>query len=243
MIQRYNDAMAIVLETGFPDFFVTFTCNPEWPEIVECIESYQETCYRPDIESRVFKLKLDELINDITEKQLFGVPIAFVYVIEFQKRGHPHAHILLTLRTEDKPKTAEIIDQFISAQIPDPNTDPVLYELVKKNMIHGPCISTSACMQKKNKCSKGYPKEFCQETRLVANQFPLYCRPFNGRIVTKKCRGENNQFVDMDFDNRWVVPYNRYLLLKYRAHINVEICGTLHAVKYLYKYIYKGIFI
>ena len=38
-------------------------------------------------------------------------------------------------------------------------------------------------------------------------------------------------------DNRWVVPYNKYLALKYQCHINVELCLT---VKYLYKYVYKG---
>ena len=36
------------------------------------------------------------------------------------------------------------------------------------------------------------------------------------------------------------VPYNPSLLLKYNAHINVEICSTVSAVKYLYKYVYKG---
>lgn len=35
-------------------------------------------------------------------------------------------------------------------------------------------------------------------------------------------------------------PYNRALLYKYRSHINVEVCSTLYAVKYLHKYIYKG---
>jgi hypothetical protein len=41
-------------------------------------------------------------------------------------------------------------------------------------------------------------------------------------------------------DNRWVVPYNRALLLKYNAHINVEVCGSIYAVKYLHKYVHKG---
>lgn len=40
-------------------------------------------------------------------------------------------------------------------------------------------------------------------------------------------------------DNCWVVPYNAYLLAKFDCHINVEICLTIKAVKYLYKYIYK----
>jgi hypothetical protein len=41
-------------------------------------------------------------------------------------------------------------------------------------------------------------------------------------------------------DNGWVVPYNPYLVLKYNAHINVELCSTIKSVKYLYKYVYKG---
>jgi hypothetical protein len=53
---------------------------------------------RPDIVARVFKQKLDALIQDIQTNHIFGVPVAYVYVIEFQKRGLPHAHILIILR-------------------------------------------------------------------------------------------------------------------------------------------------
>ncbi|KAF5479505.1 hypothetical protein F2P56_000317, partial [Juglans regia] len=51
--------------------------------------------------------------------------------------------------------------------------------------------------------------------------------------MTVKVRGK-------DLDNRWVVPHNPYLLAKFDCHLNVEICSTIKAVKYLYKYIYKG---
>lgn len=37
-------------------------------------------------------------------------------------------------------------------------------------------------------------------------------------------------------DNRWVVPYNPYLVAKFDCHINVEICPTIKAVKSIYIY-------
>jgi hypothetical protein len=46
--------------------------------------------------------------------------------------------------------------------------------------------------------------------------------------------------ADFEIDNRWVVQYNPYLLLKFNCHINVEICSSIKCVKYLYKYLFKG---
>ncbi|OWZ18060.1 Helitron helicase [Phytophthora megakarya] len=39
--------------------------------------------------------------------------------------------------------------------------------------------------------------------------------------------------------NKWIVPYSPYLSQKYSRHINVE-CATNKAIKYIYKYVYKG---
>ena len=41
-------------------------------------------------------------------------------------------------------------------------------------------------------------------------------------------------------DNCWVIFYNLYLTRHFKAHINVEICSFVQAIKYIYKYIYKG---
>jgi hypothetical protein len=37
-----------------------------------------------------------------------------------------------------------------------------------------------------------------------------------------------------------VVPYNPYLSLLFNCHINVEVCTSVAAIKYLHKYVYKG---
>ena len=41
-------------------------------------------------------------------------------------------------------------------------------------------------------------------------------------------------------DNRWIVPYNPFLSLRYNCHINIEKCTLPTAAKYLYKYMKKG---
>ena len=40
--QNYQDAMAICRWDGYPDLFLTFTCNPKWPEINEMQNLYHK---------------------------------------------------------------------------------------------------------------------------------------------------------------------------------------------------------
>ncbi|KAL3626703.1 hypothetical protein CASFOL_029446 [Castilleja foliolosa] len=77
MIQNYQDAMAICRSVGYPDLFITFTCNPNWPEIVRFLDARNlRTEDRPDIICRVFKIKLNELIRELRQDQLFGKVVA-----------------------------------------------------------------------------------------------------------------------------------------------------------------------
>nr|XP_047146315.1 uncharacterized protein LOC124819141 [Hydra vulgaris] len=159
--------------------------------------------------------------------------VTHVQVIEFQKHGLPHAHILLHLANDDKLETSQDIDNLTCAEIPDPIVNCELYDIIKTCMIHGPCgilNSNSPCM-KDGVCSKKYPKDFNANTVAVHNGYPRYRRRDNGLVINIK--GNN-------VDNCWVVPYNPWLSKKYQAHINVEACMSVKAVKYLYKYIYKG---
>ncbi|XP_020090993.1 uncharacterized protein LOC109712000 isoform X3 [Ananas comosus] len=234
MIQNYQDAMAICKWAGYPDLLITFTCNPKWPEMTKfTVDRGLKPEDRPDIMCRIFKIKLDELIRDLKKKQFFGKVKAVVYTIEFQKRGLPHAHILLFLNAEDKYPTGDDIDKIISAEIPNKHKHPVLYEAVQNFMIHGPCgIShkSSPCM-KDGKCSKYFPKRFNSGTVIDDDGYPIYKRRDDGSTVEKN---------DVLLDNRFVVPYNPLLLIKYQAHINVEWCNQSRSIKYLFKYVNKG---
>lgn len=89
---------------------------------------------------------------------------------------------------------------------------------------------------KDNVCSKKFPKQALHFTTSSNDSFPLYRRRNRYHYVKRDAAGN----VLYTLDDTWVVPYNPYLALKYDAHINVEICGTVAAVKYLYKYVYKG---
>ena len=230
MIQLYQDAMAIVRRYGKPDLFLTVTCNPNWPEITNELHTHQTAADRPDLVARVFKLKLAALMQEIVKKELFGKVVAYVKVIEFQKRGLPHSHILIILESDAKPITTQDIDKLVCAEIPH---DKVSRELVSRHMMHGPCglaNPNSPCM-KDGKCSKKFPKSFSEVTKINDSSYPEYQR----RDVDERI---NRNGVALD--NRWVVPYNPYLLNKYRAHINLEVCNSIKAVKYMYKYVYKG---
>lgn len=236
MKQSYQDAMTIVRKYGKPDLFITFTCNPGWPEIVNNKGNHAVASDRPELVARVFHAKLKQLMSDITENRVFGNVDAYVYTVEFQKRGLPHAHILIILSDGNKLLTAEDVDDVVCAELPDPadENNQRLFTAVTSHMIHGPCGQlnrNSPCMAE-GICLKKYPKAYSAETVYVSDGgYPTYRRPDNG--IEALVRGHQ-------VSNEFVVAYNPYLLAKYDAHINVEVCSTVKSVKYLYKYVFKG---
>ncbi|GJZ77327.1 DNA helicase PIF1, ATP-dependent [Tanacetum coccineum] len=135
------DAMALCRAYGNPDLFITFTSNPKWPKISEMLAYIpgQKPHDRPDIGTRVFKIKLIELLHDLTQKYVSGESRSVVYVIEFQKYGLPHAHVLLWLEEHSKCKTPGEVDDIILAEMPSPTADPDGYKVVTGYMLHGPC--------------------------------------------------------------------------------------------------------
>lgn len=199
MQQQYQDAMAVVRAKGSPDIFTTFTCNPKWPEIAAELLPGQDAKDRPDLTARVFKLKLTEYLADIRKRHSFGRPIAYLQVTEFQKRGLPHAYIVTILPGADKPRTPDEVDRIVSAEIPDPVTEPKAYASVIKHMMHGPCGPShpnAPCMvvgkDGQRRCSKGYPKDFQESTTMANGGQPVYRRcapdtPWQGLSIYRCC--------------------------------------------------------
>ena len=238
MKQKFLNSMIIVQRLGNPDYFITMTCNPNWKEIKENLFNDDLVINRPDIVTKVFHGKVKEFLNEVDKKSIFGRCIAYIYVIEFQKRGLPHMHMLLFVDQNNKIYNSDDVDKIISADIPDKEQYSRLYGIVKQFMIYGPCGKdnmTSPCMDRvTKKCTKNFPKAFNEKTDYNTIGYPIYRRRNDGKKIV---------FYEMSkryADNKFVVPYNPHLLLKCNFNINVEVCSTVQCVKYLFKYYCKG---
>ncbi|CAN1812463.1 ATP-dependent DNA helicase PIF1 [Linum perenne] len=217
MKQLFLDGMAICHYFGNPDLFITFTSNAQWPEITNAFIQDVGPCGedKPSVVVRVFRMKLLHLKDDINKQRIFGRTVAGMHTVEFQKRGLPHVHILVWLAKEAAIDTTAQIDTFISAELPDPMIDPIGYAAATKFMLHGPCgvdFQKSPCMVD-DKCKKFFPKAYTSETTIDDHGYAVYRR----------------RMTD-----------NRYLIVKYQAHINIEVCHKGQLIKYLFKYITKG---
>lgn len=231
--QLYMDAMSLPKKFGKPDLFITLTCNPNWPEIRNALPPHSHWKHHMDIVNRVFALKLRQFIKEIVKDEIFGPVLAYVYRIEWQARGMPHAHMLFILR--DKVLTSRHIDAIISAEMPDPVLEPELFQLVTGHMLHCRCDDDTSygCRRTASNaicnCVRGYPKDMSRETVVVPDGYPKYRRRGN---FTADVR-------DRIITDNWVVPHNKYLLLRYKSHCNVEICSHFRCFKYVYKYTFK----
>ncbi|KAL5132872.1 hypothetical protein HKD37_03G006289 [Glycine soja] len=223
MEQLYFDGMTICGHLGFPDLFLTITCNPTWPEIQCQVTQSNLTPHNcPDIITRVFKIKLNQLMNDLKHDNIF--------VAKKRIATCPH---LIFLHLSNKLPNPEDIDHIISVEIPNKHTHAELFEIVSSHMMHGPCgfaNKRSPCMVN-GKCIRCFPKKFHGETIFDQDGFPVYRRRNDECTVMKN---------GIELDNKFVVPYNPKLLLKYKTHLNVEWCNQSTSIKYLFKYINKG---
>jgi len=230
MREYAHDALTYCRKFGRPDLFVTMTCGKNWPEIQSQLRLDEKPEDRYDIITRVFAMEVKKFTGIFRNGKLFGEHQAWLYVIEWQKRGLPHCHFLIWLKHKLRRNQ---IDDVISAEIPDRNTDPQLYSIVTKHMIHdicGPVNPNAPCM-KDGRCSKKYPYAFQEQTCASEDGYPWYRRrsPSNGGhsfII------EQDLFHGAVIDNSRVVPHSPVLLRLFNCHINTEYCHSVKAMQY-----------
>ncbi len=240
MRQKMRDIIATSIKMGHPDIFLTMTCNPNWPEIRRSLLSGQSPQDRPDLCARVFNLKLKALMQVVVIKdKIFGEVVAHVRVIEFQKRGLPHARCIFVLDQASKNsfRNPSRVDAVISAELPS-EEDNELREVLLQHMIHNPCGShnpAAVCMGDWG-CKKNFPKPFRSETQQSESEHYISYRrripEEGGETAIRPVRGNPGQLVD----NSWVVAYNPKLMRIFHCHMNVELCvSRVGGIKYLFK--------
>ncbi|KAL6503887.1 hypothetical protein OROGR_025810 [Orobanche gracilis] len=180
--------MALCPVYGNPDLFITFTSSPEWPEIAT-------------------------MLAYVLGQKPYDRPEKFVYVIEFQKCGLPHAHNLSWLEGHDKCKTPSEINDVISEDIPSPTHDPDGYKVVTEYMLHGPCSIKPKHVpcDVEGKYSKHFRKSFYAETTLDEDGLAHHRRDSKLCVIKGK----------FTFTNKDVVHYNHILSLNIRHTLEI----------------------
>lgn len=182
MQAAFQDANCLVSHNGTPDLFMTATANANAPEVVRLLKPGQKPQDRPDLVAIVFQQHVNRLMQEI-EDGIFGEYAAKFAVLEFQKRGLPHVHILCWLSGESHVTEPSDIDELVSARLP---RDLDLLELIVKQMVHdcGP-----RCQDSHGRCKGNYPKDYQAVSQLPEeglHKQTLYQRPRQGVWENKK---------------------------------------------------------
>jgi len=222
--EQVNDCLAIAAKLGSPTFFITMTCDPNWPEIQSQLLPGQDFTDVPVVVCRVFHRKLLLLFK--TLKTMFpnaGRQVYCICSIEFQKRGLPHAHILI--KYEKDCMQPDDIDHVVSAELPQDSSDR---DIVLKYMIH------------KHPSLNRPPSAYCQRVDVTGNRVCRFHYPKPIQATTTINFDGRVEYRRRSTADACVVPYNLTLLRAFQCHINFEVANTSHLFQYLFKYIHKG---
>jgi len=120
----------------------------------------------------VFMLRWRTFLCDLLYNQALGEVEYYTYAIEFQKTGLPLVHMGLGIKRGSQLTCGKNIDAVISAEMPDPIKEPVLFDLVKHLMIHDPCNTSTPkrCHRPdpndptRKRCRFFFPKHYSETT-------------------------------------------------------------------------------
>ncbi len=130
----------------------------------------------------------------------------------------------------------ELVNEVVCAKLLDREQDPIskLIAMVTSQMSHGLCglednpkapyivhKTPTALLA----CQKRFPKAFTAITIVREDEYPEYQRQDNSQTFTVHKPGSPGQKVV--YNNYQVIPYNPYLLQKFRSYINIEVCASI----------------
>ena len=101
-----------------------------------------------------------------------------MYVIEYQHRGLPHAHIVIKLYDVPEETDGKIIfiDEHIRARYPTQGQDTHYAQLITEHMVHRCSDASNGCLDSNNLCKRGYPKPTGTSTTTFDDrEYPIYC--------------------------------------------------------------------
>ncbi|KAF3405665.1 ATP-dependent DNA helicase PIF1 [Penicillium rolfsii] len=211
------DSLAIARQLGKPSLFLTMTTNPNWPEIQSQLLPGQHYTEIPAVVCRAFHGRLWGLKAFLRRR--FGGLLYEICVTEFQKRGLPHAHLVIKLQHE---LPLSQLDGFICAELPDPDEDPALHAAIGRFHMHSQNHldrPTSRC-NRDGRCIYGYPQPINNQTYMDDL----------GRVHYRRRKQED----------RWVTPHVPVLVHLLDCHIYADVCSTATIFLYLFKYLFKG---
>ena len=212
-----RDLFAMIRQLGTPTFFCTFSAaEMRWPEVIEAIKGQQgeEVNFdeldwsakcdilrsNPVTTMRMFDKRVEALYRDLilSPAQPLGNVKDFFWRLEFQNRGSPHIHCLLWVENapvfeeDDDLTVCNFVSKYITAQLPDPRTQPELYKKVTEVQIHSKNHSRTCFKGRSSGCRFGFPKPPCRKT--------LITRP-----------GENDDPVEVENAKEKLRPLNLLL--------------------------------
>ncbi|KAI9071009.1 hypothetical protein K1719_047026 [Acacia pycnantha] len=137
----------------------------------------------------VYKLmtRHDEVSTILHAGRLFQQFVVDAYTMIEAQRPPTCTHTYMASE-RDKIKEPEDVDKIISAEIPNPDSDPQMYELVQKYMMHSPCgpLNPKAQCMVDKRCNKFFPKKYNPHTIVDHERLPTYRRRDDGRSVDIK---------------------------------------------------------
>jgi len=218
---------AMMREYNLPSLFITLTAaETKWSHLKDILRSTDNRdtnpTNRPLHTTHHFTHRKKELWNHVWRKPAnsnWGHLNQFFERVEFQNRGAPHTHTILWV---EKSTIQMIEENLIRSDLPDPNLEPELYQLVLTHQIHtcspGKCNGPALPGQV---CKKKFPRPYSPTTYYNTDE-----QRYIYRCVTEK--------------DRWVVPYHPATLLLWNAHMNIQYVSSKNLGKYLTKYVVKS---